>query len=109
LFGHALERPDRLLRIADQARRYREHECLHLPGSRETRVDLTHREKRANHQPRHDQQRERQRDLSYDQRIARAVAARSVAGRPASFLERRDARLAESDDGKDATERSAQH
>ena len=109
LFGYALERAHRLLWIADQACRYRENERLHLLGAREPWVDLTHRDKRSNHQPRHDQQRERQGDLSHDQRIARAVAAGSVAGRSTSLLERRDARLPESDDGKGAAQRTAQH
>ena len=67
---------------------------------REARLDLSHGDECPDHQPRDDQQHQRQRDLRHDQRVARAVPPRGVARRPAAFLERRRVRRPESQDGE---------
>ncbi len=98
-FRDALVRARRLLWIADEACWYRDCESLDLLRAREARFDLAHGDERANHQPRDDQQHQGERDLRHDQRVARAVSPGGIAGRSASFLERRGVRCPESQDG----------
>ena len=91
-FGDALVRARCLVRIAYQAFGYRDDERLHVGGADESWIDLSHRHECPHHQPRDNQQRQRQRHLPHDERIPRAMPRGRVARRSAAFLERRDAR-----------------
>ena len=108
-------RPARCVRAACcgslmSVRRDRDDERLDLLRAHEARIDLSHRDERPNHQPRDDQQRQRQRDLTDDQRIARAMPCpgASLAERPPS-LSAAMLGVSESQDREQAEQRAAEH
>ena len=74
-------------------------------GLREAGLHLAHRLEGAHHQPRADQQDDRQGDLGDHERVARAVAFAAVARAAAAFLERgRQPRAREAQHGNEAEE-----
>jgi hypothetical protein len=68
------------LLIACEAWRYRDDERLELLGAGETRIDMLQGDKRTNQQSRHNEQRQRQCDLSNDQGAPRALSRWSITG-----------------------------
>src|SRR5205823_13193702 len=102
--GDLFVRARHLLLIRDERWWERDVECLHLRGAYEAWLDLSHDDKRLNHQARDNQQHEGERDLRHDERVSRAVTPRRIAGQSAAVLECCEVELAKSDGGKQAEE-----